>query len=372
MTGNGKGRPQRSHPEPLAGAPATAAPNGHPTVRDVAAAARVSVGVASVVLRDATSTIRVGPRTRERVRRAARQLGYTPNAAARALRTGRSNAIGVVVRQLRHHFFMAVIEGIDRACRAAGYHVLLGHVHGDEQEERAVLDLFARGRTDGLLILGEVPHDGAAIRAALARGIPTVLVARPAVAGAPAVTVDLETSMTLALDHLASLGHRVVALPQFPAALAMPTSGVRLAAAEAYARAAGWPSPLRFDSEQARAGQLGPWLRAALAADPPLTAVLASDLIAVGVLKAAHRAGIAVPERLSIVALDGTEVTGYTTPELTAVTPPLEQLGVTAAELLLQRLRTPPAGRAAPATTLHLPPAFTPRASTARAPRRDR
>src|SRR5438045_671937 len=95
------------------------------TVRDVAAAANVSVGVASVVLRDVPSTIRVGELTRARVRRAALELGYRPNAAAQALRTGRTHAIGVAVRQLRSPVFAAAIEGIEAACWEAGYHLLL-------------------------------------------------------------------------------------------------------------------------------------------------------------------------------------------------------------------------------------------------------
>jgi LacI family transcriptional regulator len=351
-------------------------------VRDVAAAAQVSVGVASVALRDAKSTIRVGAPTRERVRRVARQLGYSPNPAAQALRTGRTNAIGVVVRQLRHPFFMAVIEGIDRACRAAGYHMLLGHVHADEGEERAVVELFARGPTDGLLVLGAVPHDEEVIGAALARGLPTVLVDRAALPGAPAVTIDYEAGLRLALDHLSGLGHRVLALPEYREMEARPTARLRLAVAEAYAGARGWPAPLRFDASQAEAGHLGSWLRGAVSATPGLSAVLASDLLAVGMLKAAQGAGIDVPGQLSIVALDGTDITTYTTPELTAITPPLSELGATAAELLLRQVRatapgpsggaTGPGGRdvAAPdgATTLRLPPALTPRASTAARP----
>jgi DNA-binding LacI/PurR family transcriptional regulator len=317
------------------------------------------------------------------VRRVARQLGYSPNPAAQALRTGRTNAIGVVVRQLRHPFFMAVIEGIDRACRGAGYHMLLGHVHADEGEERAVVELFARGRTDGVLVLGAVPHDEEVIGAALARGLPTVLVDREASAGAPAVTIDYAAGMRLALDHLAGLGHQVIALPEYGEMEARPTARLRLAVAEAYARARGWPAPLRFDAAQAEAGRLGPWLRAAVAATPGLSAVLASDLLAVGLLKAARGAGIEVPGQLSLVALDGTDITTYTTPELTALTPPLAELGATAAGLLLRQVHAPSRGQSgagagpgsAPGAdsphaerTLRLPPSLTPRRSTARRP----
>src|SRR6266542_354883 len=235
------------------------------TVRDVAAAANVSVGVASVVLRDVSSPIRVGAHTRERVRRVAQDLGYTPNVAAQALRTGRTQAIGVAVRQLRSPVFAAVIEGIEAACREAGYHLLLAHVHRDEREEREAISMLSHGRVDGLLVVGEIPHDETAIQLA-ADGKPTVLVARSGSAGAPGVMVDLAAGVDLALDHLAARGHRQVALRSPTDPPAAPASRVRMGAAQAYAAARGWPAPLAFKIAGVAAPALGRWLRGAAGA----------------------------------------------------------------------------------------------------------
>jgi DNA-binding LacI/PurR family transcriptional regulator len=205
---------------------------------------------------------------------------------------------------------------------------------------------------------------------ALERHLPTLLVARPGIAGAPAVTLDHATGMALALTHLGALGHQRIALPVYPEGRAMPTSRLRLETARALAAERGWPAPLELDAAVFDGEGLIQWLQQARAADPPLTAVVASDLVAVRVLKAAQAACIDVPAQLSVVALDGTEVTGYTTPSLTAVVQPLEQLGRTAAELLLRRLGNGDAARngsspePTPPTTL-LAPSFTVRASTA-------
>lgn len=324
-----------------------------------------------MVLRDVESSIRVSPRTRDRVRSEAARLGYTPNHAARALRTGRTHAIGVAVRQLRSPFFAAVVEGIEATCRAAGYHLLLGHVQSNEQTEREIVGLFARGRIDGLLVAGELPHDAQVIQMALERGIPTVLVARPAVGSAPGVTLDHASAIGLALDHLAQLGHRSVALRMAADPASTPVSRARVELARAYAASKGWPPPLAFDADHLGADGLRTWLMGAVAADPPLTAVLASDAVAAHLLKAAEAAQIPVPGRLSIVALDGTEVTTYTTPELTSVSQPLEELGAAGVQLLLG-LIGPPYQRpqlAQPAATTLLAPAFTVRGSTGPAPR---
>ena len=344
-----------------------------PTVRDVAAAAEVSVAVASVALREAgesRSNIRVGVATRDRVRREAERLGYTPNAAARALRTGRTNTIGVAVRQLTHPFFAAIVEGIETACRAAGYHLLLGDVRSDECEEQAIVTLLSQGRADGLLVLGELPDDVPAIAAALKLPTPTVLVARHSIGGAPAVALDHQRAIALGLDHLRGLGHRSIAVALPEEARRMPAGRTRLEETRAYAARYGWPVPRTLEVAEEDGTALGARLIALHRGDPPVTAILASDRVAVRVLKAAQTAALDVPGDLSILALDGTEMTRYTTPELTAVTQPLREMGRVAAEWLLDRLGALPADADRPTlnvveNTVTLEPQLVVRGSTA-------
>ncbi|HEU5316945.1 MAG TPA: LacI family DNA-binding transcriptional regulator, partial [Chloroflexota bacterium] len=309
------------------------------------------------------------------VRRTAERLGYRPNAAAQALRTGRTHTIGVAVRQLSHPFFAAILEGIEGACRAAGYHLLLGDVRSDEAEEKEIVTLLAHGRADGLLVLGELPDDEPAVRAALRLGAPTVLVARQALDHASGVALDHERAMALALEHLRELGHRSVAMALPDPARPMPAAQMRAAAVDAYAAAHEWPAPRALAVGESGVTALAGMLENLLSRPPGVTAVLASDGVAVRVLKAAQAAGIDVPRDLSIVALDGTPMTTLTTPELTAVTQPLREIGAVAVAQLLERLaerasdgaRRPRTGHASGTTTLE--PQFTIRASTS-GPRR--
>ncbi|HET7771487.1 MAG TPA: LacI family DNA-binding transcriptional regulator [Chloroflexota bacterium] len=342
-----------------------------PTVRDVADAAGVSAAVASVVLRDGAegqSNIRAGAATRDRVRRAAERLGYTPNAAARALRTGRTHTIGVAVRQLSHPFFAAIVEGIAAACSAAGYHLLLGDTRSDEREEQEIVTLLSHGRADGLLVLGELPEDEPTITAALKRRTPLVLVARPPLGGAPAVVLDHHRAITLGLDHLRALGHRTIAVALPAESRPMPAGQTRVAETRAYATRHGWPAPLTLDVGDEDAAALGARLGTLKSADrtDSITAVLASDRVAVRVLKAAQAAGLDVPGDLSILALDGTEMTTHTTPSLTSVTQPLREMGREAAERLLARLNgaAPAEGRAS-SGVVTLEPTLAVRGSTA-------
>ena len=343
-----------------------------PTVRDVADAAGVSAAVASVVLRDGAegqSNIRVGAATRDRVRRTAERLGYTPNAAARALRTGRTHTIGVAVRQLSHPFFAAIVEGIAAVCSAAGYHLLLGDTRSDEREEQAIVTLLSHGRADGLLVLGELPEDEPAISAALKRRTPLVLVARPPLGGAPAVVLDHHRAITIGLDHLRTLGHRAIAVALPAESRRMPAGQTRVAETRAYAALHGWPEPRTLDVADEDAAAFGARLRTLHSQAPPepITAILASDRVAVRVLKAAQEVGLNVPGDLSILALDGTEMTTHTTPSLTAVTQPLREMGRAAAEQLLVRLdgETTAQSRQPGSTAITLVPTLAIRGSTA-------
>src|ERR687889_2693172 len=178
---------------------------GRPTtLADVAAHAGVSVPLVSIVMRDAPGA---SAATRERVRRAAHELGYRPDIRARMLRRTRSRLIGVVFGG-QHAFHGDLVSGLYAAADAAEYELALSAVTPGRDERRAVASLL-QDRCEALVLLG--PHSPTAALADLATRLPVVVVARSVRSAAVDVvrTADAE-GMHLAVDHLVALGHRDV------------------------------------------------------------------------------------------------------------------------------------------------------------------
>jgi len=177
------------------------------TIRDVASAAGVSVATVSRVLNGNGS---VTGATRQSVQQAVARLAYVPDNAARSLSTRNTQCIGVLLPDLYGEFFSELIQGIDRAVRARGLHLILSCSHGDAADARAALDAL-RGRVDGLLIMS--PHlDDRILSASLRASVPTVLMNTHAdVAGFSTINVDNYGGASAMVRHLAGRGHRRIA-----------------------------------------------------------------------------------------------------------------------------------------------------------------
>ncbi len=326
------------------GAPPNPEPAALVTTRDVAARAGVSQATVSLVL-GGNPKARVATATRERVFRAAEELGYRPNILARGLVRGRSYTLGAVVPDLSNPFFLDVVGGIQRVAVEAGYAVLL--CDGGELPAERHLETLRDRRVDGVVIdaLGaaSLPED-------VLREVKVVLVDEPS-ERLPGVASDALGAGRLAAEHLLSLGHRRFAFIG-PAADAHAFR-MRERGFSATVRAAGLP----LASERLRraaptvAGGHGA-MKELLALRPRPTAVFcANDLMAMGALKACLRAGVAVPGEVSLVGCDDIEMARVVTPELTTVAVPARELGARAARLLLRLLdekETPRASRLLP------------------------
>lgn len=282
---------------------------------------------------------RVAPATRERVLRAAEELGYRPNLVARGLVRRRSYSLGVVVPDLSNPFYADVVSGVERVAARSGYATLLCDTR-ETPAGRHVEALLAR-QTDGIIIDAV---GAASLPAASLEAMNVVLIDEPSQA-TPGVASDAEGAGRLAADHLLGLGHRSLAfmgpavdvhafrLRERGFVSALRDGGVRLAS-ECLRRA---PATV--------AGGLAA-MRALLALDPRPTGVFcANDLMALGALKACAAAGVAVPAAVSIVGCDGIELGELVTPELTTVAVPARELGARAARLLLQRMDGEPPTR---------------------------
>ncbi len=314
-------------------------PSERPTSRDVARLAGVSRTTVSLVLNNVPD-VHISPETRQRVLEAARQLGYYPDASARRLVSGKTHTIALVWHRgpdqmYRDAFLPGLLQGVTRAARRYGYYVLFRPIEPDEPDD-AYVEL-ARGRhTDGLILSGP-RSDDAALTQLYQDQFPLVLHGQLPDTDIPSVDVDNVQGARIAVEHLLRLGHRRIGMIT-NAPLAYTASQQRL---EGYRRSLeGWGLP--YDENLVRYGNFDEesGLRAMerlLTLNPRPTAVfVASDMVAIGALRALREHNLRVPEEIALVGFDNIAAARFITPALTTVHVPAFGLGWAAAELLIR------------------------------------
>jgi LacI family transcriptional regulator len=301
------------------------------TSHDVAARAGVSQPTVSLVL-SRNPTARVGTATRERVLRAAEELGYQPNVVARSLVRRRSYALGIVVPDIANQFFADVVSGAQRVAAEEGYAVFLFEQR-DVPLERHLQALQTR-QIDGVILDATGANT---LTPGAFDGLNIVLVDQPADRW-PGVASDAEGAGRLAAEHLLALGHRRCAF----AGPSADVHGFRMRE-RGFVRGlrdAGVELPsawLRRVPATLEGGQAA--MRALLALDERPTATFcANDLIALGAHKACTQLKVAIPGAMSIVGCDDIAFARLVTPELTTVAVPARELGARAARLLVREI----------------------------------
>jgi DNA-binding LacI/PurR family transcriptional regulator len=293
------------------------------TSRDVAQRAGVSQSTVSLVL-SGKATGRVGRQTIELVHRAARELGYRPNVAARTLRTGRARALGLVVPDVTNPFFGLLLRGAQRAAGAKGYTVVLVDAANDPEARRSSVSALQSAAVDGYLTFELDPTT-------LIPGWSEPTVAIEAWEGdVPRVRLDVEHGVEAAARHLQELGHTRIGRLRSKhevATFAARGRALRELLGEDIPTAAA-----EHDVEDAR--------RAAtelLRED--VTAILCDDdLIAAGVYLAARDAGIRVPDDVSVIGFDDLDIARVVDPPMTTVAVDAGAFGATAVERLLTEM----------------------------------
>jgi DNA-binding LacI/PurR family transcriptional regulator len=325
------------------------------TSRDVALRAGVSQPTVSLVL-SGNPRARVAQPTRERVLRAARELGYRPNLVARALVSQRSFGLGVIVPSLDNPFFTEVVSGAESVAAAAGYAMLLCDTRRTSAARH--LESLRSRLIDGVIL---DPGSAASVPAESLAGVNVVVVDADA-GELPGVSSDVLGTGRLAAEHLLGLGHRRLGF------IGPATDSRVFRLRERGFVEAARRSGVRIRSEWLRRGPATlaggmAAMRALLAAPERPTAVFCgNDLAALGALKACLAAGVGVPEALSIVGCDDIEMAVVVTPELTTVRVPARGLGARAARLLIGLIEGRPRRSGAP-----LPVELIVRGTTARA-----
>jgi LacI family transcriptional regulator len=336
-----------------------------PGVKEVAAAAGVSLGTVSNVL---NRPDRVSPATRARVERAIADLGFVRNEGARQLRVGKSRALAYVMLDAANPFFIDVAQGIEDTAAELDLSVFICNSDNRASREAAYLKRLEQQRVQGVLITPVDPDD-ALLEELPRRGTPLVIVDRTRRTNTHCtVSVDDVMGGEFAARHLLELGHERIAFVGGPTTIGQVQdrhAGVRRALQQS-----GSSSSTLTDLTTAAmtvAEGRNAWERWAglPAATRPTAAVCANDLLALGLLQKCVASGVRVPEDLAIVGYDDIEFAAAAAVPLTSVRQPRRKLGATAAELLLDESTNPDHEH----SQIVFTPALVVRASTLSAPR---
>lgn len=311
---------------------------GHATIFDVADRAGVSKSLVSLVLRGKPG---VSEARRKAVVRAAKELGYRPNAAARSLVQQRTHTIGALLGDLRNPWFIDLLESARSELLALGLNLFLAEVD-PLQTNPSVLDAFVEARVDGLLCLGTMPVSDHLISAA--ESLPTVVVSgrEPDLPNVDVVAGDDYAGAAKATSHLIDLGHTEIA----------HLAGTGRAAE---LRADGYQDQMRSHglgelvwvevSDRSEAGDIAA-AQALLSAVTPPTAILANnDYAAVIVMSHARSLGLSIPKDLSVVGYDNTFLARTEYIALTTVENNYAEMGRLAARQLAHRIEAPHSAR---------------------------
>ncbi|MFV0534724.1 MAG: LacI family DNA-binding transcriptional regulator [Cumulibacter sp.] len=299
------------------------------TARDVAERAGTSTAVVSYVVNNGPRN--VSPATRDRVLLAAAELGYRPNALARALSHGRTASIGLVVPDIANRFFGELARALEEAAGARGNLLLIGDTGLDPVREESHIAAFVDRRVDSVVVVSL--QDSPDLSALHAAGIPVVaLHPVPETIGASTISIDYEAAAYAAVRHLIDHDYETIAVlngPSESAGAQQHWQGAVRAAAES-----GSVVLEHLHSEFARADAAQLLLDRLARPERPRAIYCSTDEQAYGVLFACHRLGLAIPQDVAVSGFDGTEHSGYSTPPLTTVAQPIQEIADRAIEIL--------------------------------------
>jgi LacI family transcriptional regulator len=312
-----------------------------PSVKDVAAAAGVSLGTVSNVMNRPEV---VSPTTRERVERAMADLGFVRNESARQLRAGTSRTLAYVMLDGSNPFFHDVAQGIEMAAEDADLSLFICNSNSRAEREEVHLDRLMQQRVQGILITPVNP-EATYLDDVAARGIPVVIVDRVHAGGTfCSVAVDDILGGRIAVEHLAEQGHTRVAVIGGPESIGQVRE--RLEGAREIWAELGLPADdLVYLPTAALTVAEGRSAGERLAGLPtrrrPTAAFCANDLLALGLLQQTIGSGLRVPDDLAIVGFDDIEFAAAAAVPLTSVRQPRQELGRAAAHLVLDEATNP-------------------------------
>ena len=330
------------------------------TIRHVAQHAGVSVTTVSHVV---NTTRHVSKAVSDRVDLAIRELGYVPSAVARSLKSNSTRTLGMLIPNSSNPYFAEIVRAVEDRCFAAGYTLILCNTDDAPQRQSVYLKVLAERRIDGLIVVS-TGDDEALVAQLHGLKMPAVLLDREIDdPGCDLVETAHKEGGLLAMRHLLALGHTDIACIAGPAHVSageQRVEGWRQALAEAGVATDAPPSRGGFTSQGGYEAMQS--ILQATGQKRPTAVFVCNDLMAIGALRAAHEAGVHVPDALSVVGFDDIELSAYTCPPLTTVAQPKDRIGALAVDMLLERLR----GQRLETSKVMLQPELRVRSSTAR------
>lgn len=301
-------------------------------IRAVAARARVSIATVSRSINHVPS---VDPKLAARVWKAASDLNYLPNTQARALVSGKSRLLGLIVSEITNPFFPELIHEFEQVAVSQGYEILIGSTnHESGQMERCARRMLER-KVDGVAVM-TFGNEEFFLDRFDAERIPTVFIdslqSRPA---SSALDVDYGAGIFESVQHLAVLGHREIAFISGP--LRMRSSQARKKAFLSALQSVGVKADPQWmiESDHTLDGGRDAMQKLLMLDDRPTAVICSNDMTAIGVQHALFEARLRVPEDLSLIGFDDIHLAEYTIPPLTTVRMSCKDLASRAIEILL-------------------------------------
>ena len=306
------------------------------TIHDIAREAGVSVATVSRVL---NARDHVAPATRELVTRIVREHGYVANRSARSLQFGRTGLVGLLVPLVHPHYFATIVAGASEALLEHDLRAVLSPTEHKHEREVTLLDRLMHGMADGALVV--LPEESSEELERLLDSNYRFVVIDPRLpldARIPAVSAANTSGADQASRHLLGLGHRRIAAITGPRQW-LATEERRRGYHAALASAGILPDlSLEIEADFEIAGGMRAASELLGRPDPPTAIFAFNDNLAIGTIKAARAHGLRVPEDISVVGFDDSELASLITPELTTVRQPLAEMGRTAVNLLRRLL----------------------------------
>ncbi len=306
------------------------------TIKDIAKRVGVSH---TTVSRALLGNPLISPETTERIRRMAAEMGYRPSAAARSLKTHRSQALGVIVSNIDDPYFSEVLQGIESTAQESGHSLFIAASQRDPDREEAIVRTMVEHRVEGVIICS-TSFGAERGRKFVEYGVPIVAVNNQA-AEEYRYSIshdDIHGSRQLT-RHLVSLGHTRIGY--LGNELAGRTNLDRLTGYQQELKAAGLDlltgcvQNVEYGQPRAIEGAADQLLRTSTA---PSAVVCYNDMMAIELLHALRQAGVRVPQDLSITGFDNIVFSAYTSPPLTTFDQPKRYIGEEAGRLLLSLL----------------------------------